>query len=223
MKFFQKRAVAIIVMVLAIMTGSCIGILNKPDTSREASTSIVGSYTYVYDYSGVMTDKTMQYIDAMNASLFAQCGAQIMVQIVDSTGAKDMEQYAIDLGNQYQVGDEFRDNGLILLLSLKDISQGGLVGDYWVEPGDGIYDYVGELDDLLRAYMERDFAAGNYDAAVRSTFDAYIRWFEEFYVIDVKENYIPATRDQFQAGAGYYSYTDGYIEPNFFSTQSPRK
>ena len=105
MKFFQKRAVAIIVMVLAILTGSCIGILNKPDTSQEASTSIVGSYTYVYDYSGVMTDETMRYIDGMNASLFAQSGAQIMVQIVDSTGSKSMEQYAIDLGNQHQVGD----------------------------------------------------------------------------------------------------------------------
>ena len=97
MKFFQKRAVAIAVMVVAILLATFIGLANKPDTSQEASTSIVGSYTYVYDDSGVMTDETMRYIDAMNASLFAQSGAQIMVQIVDSTGSKTMEQYAIDL------------------------------------------------------------------------------------------------------------------------------
>ena len=215
MKFFQKRAVAIIVMVLAILTGSCIGILNKPDTSQEASTSIVGSYTYVYDYSGVMTDETMRYIDAMNASLFAQSGAQIMVQIVDSTGSKSMEQYAIDLGSQHQVGDAYLNNGLIILLSLKDISQGGLVGDYWVEPGDGIYDYVDTLDGLCRTYMERDFAAGRYDDAVRVTFDAYIDWFEDLYDITVKENYIPPVREQFQAGNGYYTRTEGYLAPAF--------
>ena len=75
MKFLQKRAVAIVVMVLAILGAVVIGQAKKPDDSLPPpSTSIVGSYTYVYDYSGVMSEKTMAYIDAMNASLFAQTG-----------------------------------------------------------------------------------------------------------------------------------------------------
>lgn len=41
---------------------------------------MVGTYTYVYDYAGVLSDETMAHIDAMNASLFAQTGAQLMVQ-----------------------------------------------------------------------------------------------------------------------------------------------
>lgn len=213
MKFLQKRAVAVAVMVLAILCAVVIGQIKKPDEDLPPpSTSIVGSYTYVYDYSGVMSDKTMEYIDAMNASLFAQTGGQILVQIVDSTGGTDIEQYAIDLGNQYQVGDANRDNGLILVLALKNISSGGLMGDYWVEPGDGIYSYVDELDSLCRAYLEADFAAGRYDAGVRKTFDAYIDWYEDQYGVTVKENYIPAVRNHFSAGNGYYTRTEGHVE-----------
>ena len=212
MKFLQKRTVAVAVMVLAILCAVVIGQVKKPDDTQKPSTSIVGSYTYVYDYSDVLTEKTMKHIDAMNASLFAQTGGQIMVQVVDSTGSVDIEQYAIDLGNKYQVGDADRDNGLILVLALKNISSGGLVGDYWVEPGNGIYGYVDELDNMCRVYLEEDFAAGKYDAGVLKTFDAYIGWYEARYGVTVKENYIPAVRDNFSTGNGYYTQTEGHVE-----------
>lgn len=99
MKFFQKRAVAAVVLILAIVAGVVIGQAKKPDTGGQASTAIVGSYTYVYDYAGVLTDETMEHIDAMNASLFAQTGAQILVSVVNSTGGADIMDYASDLGN----------------------------------------------------------------------------------------------------------------------------
>ena len=220
MKFLQKRSVAIAAMVLAILLAIGIGQVKKPDDSQQPSTSVVGSYTYVYDYSGVMTDATMDYIDAMNTSLFAQTGGQILVQIVDSTDGKDIEQYAIDLGNQYQVGDAWLNNGLVLVLALKNISSGGLVGDYWVEPGDGIYSYVDQLDNMCRVYLENDFAAGRYDAGVRKTFDAYIDWYESRYDVTVKENYIPAVRENFTTGNGYYTHTEGYVEQGVFDIVS---
>ena len=67
-------------MVLAVAAGILLGQIRKPDESQAPSTAIVGTYTYVYDYAGVLTDETMAHIDAMNASLFAQTGAQLMVQ-----------------------------------------------------------------------------------------------------------------------------------------------
>ena len=215
MKFLQKRTVAVAAMVLAILCAVVIGQVKKPDDSQQPSTSIVGSYTYVYDYSGVLSDQTMKYVDAMNASLFAQTGGQILIQVVDSTGGVDLETYAIDLGNKYQIGDVDRDNGLVLVLALKDISSGGLVGDYWVEPGDGIYKYVDELDSMCRAYLENDFAAGKYDDGVKKTFDAYIDWYEDLYRVTVKENYIPAVKENFSAGNGYYTRTEGHVETSF--------
>ena len=90
MKVFQNRAVAAVLMVLAIAASVAIGQAKKPDLSVEPSTKVVGSYTYTYDEAGVLSDKTMEHIDAMNASLFAQTGAQIMVKTVSTTNGKDI-------------------------------------------------------------------------------------------------------------------------------------
>ena len=214
MKLFQKRAVAAAVMVLAIVAGILLGQARKPDTT-EASTAVVGTYTYVYDHAHVLTDKTMEHIDAMNTSLFAQTGAQIMVVTVDSTNGQDIVDYATDLGNQYGVGSAERNNGLVIVLALDDIAQNGLKGDYGVSGGDGLYQYGQELTSLLYYYMEDDFAAGDYDAGVKKTFDAYIDWFADFYDVDIRENYVPAVRETYSAGDGYYTQTSGYMAHTF--------
>ena len=213
MKALQRRSVAAVIMVLAVAAGILLGQIRKPDESQAPSTAIVGTYTYVYDYAGVLTDETMAHIDAMNASLFAQTGAQLMVQTVSTTGGVDIVDYATDLGNEYGVGSRERNNGLVLVLALDDMSPSGLLGDYGVSGGDGLYQYGQELTSLLYAYMEEDFAAGDYDAAVRKTADAYFDWFADFYGVSVRENYIPAVGDTYSAGNGYYTQNTGYLPP----------
>ena len=64
MKLFEKRPVAVVVMVLAIVVGIVLGQARKPDDLGQASTAVVGTYTYVYDHAGVLTDDTMEHIDA---------------------------------------------------------------------------------------------------------------------------------------------------------------
>ena len=139
----------------------------------------MGSYTYVYDYAGVLTDETMEHIDAMNASLFAQTGAQILVDVVNSTGGADIMEYATDLGNTYGVGSAERNNGVVMLLALDNVSQSGLMGDYCVVVGTGLEAYADDFVSLQSYYLESDFAAGDYDAGVRAAFDAFIDWFAD--------------------------------------------
>ena len=212
MKVFQNRAVAAVVMVLAIAASVAIGQVKKPDLSVEPSTKVVGSYTYVYDEAGVLSDKTMEHIDAMNASLFAQTGAQIMVKTVDSTGGQDILDYAIDLGNQYGVGDAERNNGVVMVLALDNISASGLQGDYGVVVGDGLTDYGNAFSSMQYQYLEDDFAAGNYDARVKKTADAFFDWFAAYYSVSIRENYIPATSRNYSTASGYHTETTGYVE-----------
>ena len=213
MKFFQKRSVAAAVLVLAVVAGVFIGQAKKPDTSEAPSTKIVGSYTYTYDYAGVLSDKTMAHIDAMNASLFAQTGAQIMVVTVESTNGKDIIAYGEAMGNQYGIGDKERNNGIVLVLALNNVSQGGLIGDYAQVPGLGLHEYDNTLSSILYAYMESDFAAGDYDAGVRKTVDAFMDWFAGHYGVRIEENYIPAVAETFSAGSGYETVSTGYFAP----------
>ena len=213
MKCFQKRPVAALIMVLAMVAGVLLGQARKPDDTREASTAVVGTYTYVYDNAGVLSDETMAHIDAMNASLFAQTGAQIMVVTVQDTAPNTLEEYALDIGNRYQVGDADRDNGLVIVLALDNIAQNGLKGDYWAVGGDGLQSYGNELLNVLWTTMEDDFAAGHYDAGAEKTVDAYMAWFADFYGVTVRENYVPAVRESYSTGDGYYTQTSGYLAP----------
>ena len=212
MKVFQNRAVAAVLMVLAILASAAIGQARKPDLSVEPSTKVVGSYTYTYDEAGILSDKTMEHIDAMNASLFAQTGAQIMVKTVNSTNGQDILEYAIDLGNQYGVGDAERNNGVVMVLALDNISASGLQGDYGVVVGDGLTDYGNTFSSLQYQYLEDDFAAGNYDAGVKKTVDAFFDWFADYYNVSIRENYIPATSSNYSTPGGYHTETTGYVE-----------
>ena len=212
MKVFQNRAVAAVLMVLAIAASVAIGQAKKPDLSVEPSTKVVGSYTYTYDEAGVLSDKTMEHIDAMNASLFAQTGAQIMVKTVNSTNGQDILEYAIDLGNQYGVGDAERNNGVVMVLALDNISASGLQGDYGVVVGDGLTDYGNTFSSLQYQYLEDDFAAGNYDAGVKKTVDAFFDWFADYYSVSIRENYIPAVSRNYATASGYHTETTGYVE-----------
>ena len=212
MKLFEKRPVAAVIMVLAIVLGIVMGQARKPDGLGEASTTVVGTYTYVYDHAGVLTDDTMEHIDAVNESLFAQTGAQILIVTADSTDGVDIVDYATKLGNQYGVGSAERDNGLVIVLALEDYTPSGLKGDYGVSGGDGLYDYGAELTDLLYATMETDFAAGRYDDGVRETFDAYVDWFADFYGVTVRAGYVPAVRENYSTGS-YYTQTTGTVAP----------
>ena len=212
MKFFQKRGVAAVILVLAIAAGVALGQARRPDSSGAPSTAIVGTYTYTYDRAGVLTDETMEYMDAMNASLFAQTGAQILTVTVDSTNGQDILDYALDLGNTYGVGSAERNNGVVMVLALDNISQGGLQGDYCVVVGDGLGNYVDDFTAMQSYYLESDFAAGNYDGGVRAAFDAFIAWFADFYGADIREGYIPAVPETYTSGA-YHTERTGYFAP----------
>ena len=215
MKFLQKRPVAAGVMVLAIVAGILIGQARRPDETAQASTTVTGSYQYVMDSQGVISQDTMAYIDAMNASLFAQTGAQIAVEVVDTTGTESIADYTAREFDRLGVGSAERNNGVLLVLALENMYNGAPVGDYYMGWGSGwSSSEQQDLQSILWSYMEQDFAAGDYDAAVRTTFDALIDYMAEGYGVTVKENYIPAVPESYHAvSGGYESVSTGYFAP----------
>ena len=214
MKFFQKRPVAVGVMVLAILAGILLGNARRPD--GEASTSVVGSYRYVMDSEDVVSAKTMAYIDNMNASLFAQTGAQIAVIVTDTTGNTEIGDYARQEFERLGVGAKETNNGVLLVLALENLYKGAPDGDYYIAWGSG---FGGREQDSLYSIaldrMEDPFAQKNYDKAVRSTFDALTDYLADLYGVTVKENYIPAVRQEYTAlSGGYETRTTGYVPPS---------
>ena len=214
MKFFQKRPVAIAIMATAILAGILLGNARRP--SGEASTSIVGSYRYVMDDEGVISDKTMAYIDGMNVSLFAQTGAQIAVIVTDTTGNTEIGDYAQQEFDRLGVGARETNNGVLLILALENMYNGAPDGDYYIAWGSGFRSREQDsLYSIMLDRMEEPFSKKDYDKAVRRTFDALVDYLEDLYGVTVKEDYIPASRREYTALAGNYeSQTTGYIPPS---------
>ncbi len=121
---------------------------------------------YVADYAGVLSSSTESDILEKNNYLYNETGAQIVVVTVDSADGLTLEEYGYQLANEWGIGSSSKDNGVLLLLSIGD-------DDYQCMQGRGLEDQLPTttLSRILQEQLEPDFAARDYDAGVRKTFN----------------------------------------------------
>jgi len=170
------------VMISAILAGLALGVVKKP-----AEAGVAGEFLYlVHNEGGVITQATAEYIEAMNTSLFAQTGAQIAVDVVETTGGEDIADYAEGTFTDLGVGSRERNNGILLVLALKNEYNGAPDGDYYIAWGSGFSSsQQSRLENILYGTLESDFAAKRYDQGVKKTFDALVDYLEGVYHVAV--------------------------------------
>ena len=181
MNFLKKRPVAAAVMVLAVLAGIALGQARKP------APALTGEFLYlIHNEGGVVTQDTAEFIEAMNASLFAQTGAQIAVDVVKNTGDEYVADYAERTFRELGIGSRERNNGLLLVLALENEYDGAPDGDYTLAWGSGFNSsQQTQLEDTLYYTMEDDFAAKRYEAGIRHTFSSLIALLENLYGVTV--------------------------------------
>ncbi len=126
---------------------------------------------YVNDYADVVDGDVEDAIIQYGNKLEEETGAQIVLVTIDFTGGESLEEYALKLFNEWGIGSEEKNNGLLILLSIGD-------DDYWVMQGEGLEDTLtsGKISDILQEYLEPDFAAKDYSAGAEKIYEAF---FEE--------------------------------------------
>ncbi len=134
--------------------------------------------TWVYDGANVLSSTTENRIDNHLAVLKEETGAEIAVVTVDFAHA-DMEDLAYGIINQWGVGSDTRNNGVVILFSTGD-------DDYYVTMGYGIEDVLdaGTLRLILDDYTEPKFAVQDYDGAMGDTFVAIYNVLADYYGIN---------------------------------------
>ena len=70
---------------------------------------------YVADYANVLQQDTKDDIVEKNAVLYEQTGAQIVVVTVDFLDGMAIEDYALELFNEWGIGSAEKNNGVLLL------------------------------------------------------------------------------------------------------------
>ena len=183
MKFFQKRAVAWVVLVLAVAASVCIGFARKDSFLAKEPTKLldVQYRQWICDDADLLSDETKQMIERYNADWDQRYYAVVAVATVDHvTGWKEQE-YAAALGKEWGLGE----NDMILLL-VKN-------GDWQVYCGDSVGQYMSDTQqNELRKAIESTYYHGDFDGAVT----AFFRQTDVFY-------------GQFgQQGGGYNSGND---------------
>ena len=128
---------------------------------------------------GILSEELKGEIYFSNRRLFDDCGAQIVVVVLRTTGATNIEDYSIRLFNRWGIGDREKNNGFLLLLAIED-------EDYYAIPGSGLKGVISleEISAMLFNNLESDFAAGRYDSGVKRMFEAIFQRIASIYGSD---------------------------------------
>ena len=75
---------------------------------------------YVNDYANILSEETENYILNNSVKLASATKAQIVVVTVKNLEGQDIETYATNLFRKFGIGDEKKNNGLLILLALEE-------------------------------------------------------------------------------------------------------
>ena len=161
-------------VLISIMSALHIQAMVIPDSTDE----------FVNDYARVISDDTYDYIASKNSEL--DNGAEILVVTTEYITSDNLEEFSYELFNQWKIGSDESDNGVLIVLVTKEEK-------YWVTVGQGLERELSSavLSDILDQYMEEDFDKGNYDKAIRKTFDEIYNHFYTYYEYHYNHKKVP--------------------------------
>lgn len=115
----------------------------------------------VVDQAGLLAPELRQQLSASLRQFQQQHGPQIQLLVVPSLEGEPIEDYSIRVTDQWKLGDEKRDDGVLFLVALEDRA-------LRIEVGQGL---EGTLPDITTGRIIRDtvvpfFREGRYEAGV---------------------------------------------------------
>ena len=76
--------------------------------------------TLVNDYAGVLSENQKQTLEQKLVSFNDSSSTQIAIAILQSVGEYDINDYALNLGRKWAVGQSGKNNGIIIVVAVKD-------------------------------------------------------------------------------------------------------
>ena len=118
----------------------------------------------VNDFAGVVDAESGRSIESLIRSLQQATGDVVVVATVDTVAPyADIREYAVKMFENHGrgIGERGRDNGLLILVAVKDRR-------VWVEVGYDLESFVtdGFAGETSREFMTPEFARGNYGAGL---------------------------------------------------------
>lgn len=126
-----------------------------------ASAQTFGRNSAIIDNAGVIDTATEAGLNRWLLELEKKTTAQLRILTVESTRGRDLHSYALDVAKANRLGKAGEDNGVLVLIAVKDRR-------YRIEVGEGIEDTIPDLfcDRVARKYFVPNFRQGNFGMGI---------------------------------------------------------
>lgn len=128
---------------------------------------------YVNDYARLLSPEQAIELNQELADFDRRTTIEFAVVTLDSIAGHSPGDYAVDLGNHWEVGKQGEDNGIILLVAMDS-------HDIWIETGPGLAGQITDrqVQDVVDQIIIPQFRAGRPDQGIVKGAEALIRHFD---------------------------------------------
>lgn len=139
---------------------------------------------FVNDFAEVMTEDDTNTVCAKGVALQEQTTAQAVIVTVSSLDGEEISDYALRLGREWAVGDDDKDNGIVILFSESD-------REIYIAVGYGL---EGALPDsktgrIIDTYGIPYFSKDDFSSGLVSVYNSIVNEIYIEYGIEPDENY----------------------------------
>jgi len=134
---------------------------------------------WVHDEAGILSPQTEAQLEAILKAHRDSTSSQIAVLLIPSLEGDDIDSYALRVSEEWKLGQEKKDNGVLFLVAMQEKQMRIEVG----------YGLEGVLTDALSSRINRNevapyFRQGNYEAGIQAGTMAIIKAVQGTYVND---------------------------------------
>ena len=143
---------------------------------------------YYLDEENLLDDSTKENINKTNRQLEDKTGSQVVVMTLANPEGLDGNYYGTEIFNAWKIGDQKKDNGVLILLLMSDEegkNQINIITGYGIE---------GRLNDgkigrIIDTFMLDKLIDGDYSAGINEGFNAVVGEIAAEYDIELEKDY----------------------------------
>ena len=136
----------------------------------------------INDYANILSSREEAELEKMLLQTEKQTSAEFVLLTVRSLEGESIESFSMDVAEKWKIGKNNRDNGVIVLVSMKERK-------IRIEVGYGLESIITDLKSgyIIRNYLAPQFKKGNYFLGIKSSFDVITGIVSNEYDISPKE------------------------------------
>jgi len=144
----KPKNIFVVIISLFLLSGSMAINLVNAETKFPKPTEL----KYANDYAKVIDSDSLQYILSVGEELEKKTGAQATIVVIETLQGETIESYANDIFRSWGIGQKDKNNGLLILLSVKDKK-------WRVEVGTAL---EGAITDIYSSSVMNEFAVPKF-------------------------------------------------------------